>query len=97
MESEELIKKIIVQVLFDRQTDKLPQVWQDKVNKASREVYLGVIKPLKMINSLLIDSQERLKEENSHLQNDKSMLLNQVHQLKSQGGNDLNQENDHEH
>ncbi len=44
-----------------------------------------------------MDSEERLKKENLHLQNENSRLLNKVHQLKSQGHNDPKEENGHEH
>jgi hypothetical protein len=93
MQSEELIKKIIAEVLFNVQADKLPPPWQHKVNEASRELYIRVLKPLKMINSLLMDSEERLKKENLHLQQDNSKLLHLVGKLESQQSTNSQEEN----
>jgi hypothetical protein len=97
MQSEELIKKIITEVLFNVQFDKLPLVWQEKVNIASRELYIRVLKPLLMINNVLLDTEEKLKQENLHLQQDKRKLLNRVQQLKLQGRNDSKEKNGDEH
>jgi hypothetical protein len=83
MQSEEFIKKIIIEVLFNSQADKLPVHWQDKVHKASREIYIRVLQPLKMINSLLLDSEEKLKKENLDLQHENCRLLTLVEKLDS--------------
>jgi hypothetical protein len=92
MQSKELIKKIIAEVLFNVQADKLPPCWQHKVNKAGSELYVQVFKPLKMINSLLLDSEEKLKKENLHLQHEKSKLLHLIGKLQSQQGTNCKEE-----
>jgi hypothetical protein len=59
MQSEETIRKIIAEILFNVQIEEPPLIWQVKVDKASREVYIHVLKPLKMINNALMEEQSK--------------------------------------
>jgi hypothetical protein len=60
---KESIQEKIAQILFGMNYSQLTPLWQGKVVQIADSIYVEVIKPLRLINSTLVDVEISLQKE----------------------------------
>lgn len=71
---KESMSKIISQVLFGVNFERLTPLWQGKINETVAKIIDKIIKPLRMMNSSLLTIENELKEENIRLKEENIAL-----------------------